>query len=267
MMTPFNKELLLTIRNLRVRFEPRNLPPELLLNNVCMPLFKGLVHVLVGGNGTGKTSLLKTIIGLLPENSAYLDRCIEMPNGDVISGVDLPKAIKVGYIPQHPHEALVPTFNVAENISFRTFFRGNSGMSDWLIRRRYGRGVQKKIEQIICSFGITKDILTDKLCKGVMHLSGGEQQIVNLAAMVFDDCDLLIMDEPTSKLDRINRKRFWDFIREIRDERRITMLVVTHDNMAHGISYIADQLFSIEGGTVLRLDPGHDIQSNSFVGK
>jgi ABC-type multidrug transport system ATPase subunit len=242
--------MLLTIRNLSIRFEPRNLPPELLLDNVCLTLIKGKVHFLLGGNGTGKTSFLKTMVGLLPENSAHLDRCIELPNGSAISGVELPKRIKVGYIPQNPHEALVPNFNVSENISFRSFLRNNVGLSDWLIKQRYGKAVQEKIKLSINSFDIAKNILSEKLHSEVAHLSGGEQQILNLASMIFDDCELLMMDEPTSKLDVSNRNRFWDFIKDIKGKRDTTMLIVTHDALTKEIREIADRVFTIAGSSV-----------------
>jgi len=240
------EEVLLEIRNLEVRFEPQNLPPDILLDAAQLVLYRGKIHFLLGGNGTGKTSFLKTIIGLLPENKGSLKKIIHLPNGMVLNGYDLPQKIKIGYIPQHPHEALIPSFNVSENISFRTFFRGNNCLSDWLFVQRYDKRVLDRVVDIVESFEITKGLLSGKINDGVTRLSGGEQQILNLAAMIFDECELLIMDEPTSKLDKRNRENFWQFIAEVKRQKNITMLIVTHDTHIHEVTDIGDMYYAIE---------------------
>lgn len=249
MKTSCNNRLL-EIKNMTVRFEPQNLPPEELLKNVSLYLNKGSIHFLLGGNGTGKTSLLKTLMGLLPENTRSNEKTIYLPNGKILNGIELPKHLKIGYIPQHPHEALIPSFNVSENITFRTFLRNKVGVKEWFIKQRYNKKLDTLITRSVETFGVTKKLLSDKLHSGITHLSGGEQQILNLAAMVFDKCDLLIMDEPTSKLDRQNKLNFWELIEEIKCQNSQTMLIVTHDVLANDKLRLADSIFQVESGNI-----------------
>lgn len=249
---------LIRICGLSVKFEPRNLPTESVLSDVHITLERGLIHFLTGGNGTGKTSLLKTLMGLLPANTASSHKHIQLTNGAHISGCDLPRMLRVGYIPQHPHEAIVPAFNVSENMAFRSFLRGNIGFSDWLLRQRYKKELKQRIKQTIDSFEITRALLANKLDNSATQLSGGEQQILNLAAMIFDECDLLIMDEPTSKLDAANKRKFWELIKEIKTKRPLTMLVVTHDLSDDRLRQVADRVFSIQGTKVVESTHLHD---------
>lgn len=255
-MTMSYKEPLLEILNLNVCFEAPHLAPENLLRNVSFTLQKGGIHFLMGGNGSGKTSLLKTMIGLLPANTRIFDKNITLqPRGLVISGVNLPDYLKIGYIPQNPLEALVPSFNVAENISFRKFLRNNSGLIDWLIRQRYGKSLEDEVINAIGSFDITKKVLSDKIHHDITNLSGGEQQILNLASMIFDGCELIIMDEPTSKLDSKNRNDFWLFIEEIVKKNKCTMLIVTHDQLPENIISTPHKIFQIVSGVVIEKVP------------
>lgn len=241
-----SETFLLRVVDLSIQFTLPNLPVQTVLRNVNFTLERASVNFLTGGNGVGKTSLLKALIGLLPSNSTTSKEFIHMPNGETIGSEDLPSRLKIGYIPQHPHEALVPSFNVSENVAFRKFLRGNTGFSDWLLVQRYGKQTEESIHALVDSFDIVKNLLGEKLNDGVLHLSGGEQQIVNLAAMIFDECDLLIMDEPTSKLDQVNRARFWAFISEIKKLHQHTMLIVTHDTSVTDASGIDDRIFVIE---------------------
>jgi urea transport system ATP-binding protein len=163
---------------------------------------------LMGRNGVGKTTLLKSIMGLLPARSGRI----------VFDGTDLARlrpeeraACGIGYVPQG--REIFPNLTVAENLRVGFLGRPKSAGN--------GRVAQADIEQVFDLFPKLKQLLSRK--GGV--LSGGEQQQLAIARVLLARPKLLLMDEPTEGIQPNVILQIEDAIQRIK-ERGIAVLLV-----------------------------------------
>src|SRR5215475_12006121 len=176
--------------------------------DVSLDVPAGGVVCLMGRNGVGKTTLLKTIMGLLPARSGRV----------MLDGVDLAglrpeerAACGIGYVPQG--REIFPNLSVSENL--RVGFLGRPKTAG------NGRAAQQDIEQIFELFPKLRQLLSRK--GGV--LSGGEQQQLAIARVLLARPKLLLMDEPTEGIQPSVINQIEDAIERIK-ERGIAVLLV-----------------------------------------
>jgi energy-coupling factor transporter ATP-binding protein EcfA2 len=164
------------------------------LRGVDLTFARGGVHALVGGNGCGKTTLLRVIAGVLePQRGRVRNRCAD----------------RQALLPQDP-KALFVCDSVLEELD------------EWSGRCGYGR-----TEELACAerFGLADP---DLLARHPYDLSGGQQQKLALAKLLLTDPDLLLLDEPTKGLDAPSTAEAVSMLRTLAAEGR-TVVVVTHD--------------------------------------
>ena len=146
---------------------------------------RGEYHVLLGPTGSGKSSLMKCILGLHRMNSGAV-----FLEGEDISHY-LPEHRRMGYVPQN--YSLFPHLNVEKNIRFGLKIRKNpSEMNDALVDQ-------------LCE---TLSIINLRNRK-VQYLSGGEKQKVALARALAIKPDILLLDEPFSSIDEGAKRTLW----------------------------------------------------------
>lgn len=181
------------------------------LSGISLVIHQGDYIGLVGPNGSGKTTLIKVLLGLLPFNHGR----ISLFGQDIVS---FKEWNRIGYLPQKAASinprfpATVMEIAAMGLLASKTFPR--------YIRHRD----REIIEDTLKSLGILD--LKNRL---IGELSGGQQQRVLLAKAIVGNPDFLILDEPTSALDPHTRERFFDLLREMNEQRRITIILVTHD--------------------------------------
>lgn len=185
----------------------------------------GRVTALVGPNAAGKTTLVKSILGLVrPDGGA-----IELDGRRI--GPDPAVRERIGYMPQLP--AFPDNLRVRELLRFVDELRGLT--TDDPLAPPFGR----PREELIDRFG-----LAESLDKRLGTLSGGTRQKVNAALAFRYGTDVLILDEPTAGLDPLSRSRLKDLIRAER-ERGVTVLVTSHvlselRELAEHLVYVVD---------------------------
>ncbi len=194
---------MLEIRDLNVAYGESQV-----LWNVSLDVPEGGVVCLMGRNGVGKTTLLKSIMGLLPVRSGRV----------VFNGLDVARlrpeeraACGIGYVPQG--REIFPNLTVAENL--RVGFLGRPATAG------NGRATQADIEQVFDLFPKLRELLSRK--GGV--LSGGEQQQLAIARVLLARPKLLLMDEPTEGIQPNVIIQIEDAIQSIK-ERGIAVLLV-----------------------------------------
>lgn len=168
--------------------------------NLCIP--DGEFVVFAGKSGCGKTTLLNMIGGLEKPDNGHL----------VVDGVDLYKkrnktdyfTYKVGFLFQN--FALIEDKTVEQNLN--------------LVQKKARSGME--LTEVLTTLGIQ-----DKLKEKVYKLSGGEQQRVALARLMFKQCDIILADEPTGSLDNENAKMVIDILHKMNDMGK-TIILVTH---------------------------------------
>ncbi len=172
------------------------------LDNVSLEVRRGEIFGLLGPNGAGKTTLIKIMVGLYKPTKGEV----------IVAGEGNPERIKrkIGYMSQR--FSLYGDLTVEENL----FIRGGI----------YGLDVKKLKERM--DLGL-KSLKLEKLRKSlVSELPLGIKQRVSLLSSILHLPPIIFLDEPTSGVDPIERKNFWEIIRYLSREKGITAIVTTH---------------------------------------
>lgn len=169
------------------------------LNNVSFTVNEGDFFLLIGQSAAGKSTLLK----LLKKEIS--------PNG-ILNG-KLEISSSVGYVAQNVDESIVCDKVYSE----LAFGLSNSGKT--------ADEVELAVAEIASYFN-----LENKLYCDISSLSGGEKQLVNLAAVMIMKPQILVLDEPTSQLDPISTIRFVEMIKKLHTDFGITVVMSEHSN-------------------------------------
>jgi phospholipid/cholesterol/gamma-HCH transport system ATP-binding protein len=209
------------------------------LDGVNLDIQKGETLVILGRSGTGKSVLLKHIIGITKPDAGTID-----VNGNLISelkGPDLYKAvINMGMLFQGA--ALFDSMNVEENTGFFLDQHGDIAKgikySDEEIRER----VSKALEMV----GLAG---TEK--KMPSELSGGMRKRAALARLIVYRPSIILYDEPTTGLDPITSMQINELIVKTQHELKATSIVVTHDILS--ALHVADRLALLDEGKIIHI--------------
>ncbi len=182
-----------------------------ILADISFRLQAGDYLGLVGPNGSGKTTLIKLILGLLQPSKGEI----------VLFGsnlTDFKDWRKVGYLPQKIN-SFNPHFpaTVREIVSLGL-------LSTKKVPRRIKRNDDIAINNALELVDII-DIKTEL----IGELSGGQQQRVLIAKALVSDPELLILDEPTTALDPEAREKFFGTLKDLNENRKVTIIIITHD--------------------------------------
>jgi len=213
------------IRNLFKSFDDNNV-----LENISVNVDRGENLVVFGRSGTGKSVLLKCIIGLLDPDSGEI--FINGKNVVGISTKDFNEIRKhIGFLFQSA--ALYDSMSVRENLEFplkKHFDYSQSELND-------------KVIQTLEHVGLTEAV--DKMPS---ELSGGMRKRIGLARSIITDPKLMLYDEPTTGLDPITSKEISELIITLQKKLEMTSIVVTHDLICAQI--IADRAIFLRDGKV-----------------
>lgn len=184
---------------------------NVIADHISFSLEKGKLTCLLGPNGVGKSTLIKTIMGQIPplKNQVYLDK----KPANSISKKDLSKKIAV---------VLTEKINSANLTVKQVVSLGRIPHTGWL--GSLSVEDQQKIETAILSTHI--NYIENR---PINELSDGQLQKVMIARALAQDCEILILDEPTAHLDLINRFEIMHLLRDIAKKENKAVLVVTHD--------------------------------------
>lgn len=183
------------LHNVSLRYGKR-----LALDAISLDLPAGKMVGLIGPDGVGKSSLFSLISGA----RAIQEGRIEVLGGDMDEARHrLAICPRVAYMPQGLGKNLYPTLSVFENIDFFGRLFGHGGAER-----------ARRIDDLLDSTGLTafRDRPAGKL-------SGGMKQKLGLCCALIHDPDLLILDEPTTGVDPLSRRQFWDLVERIRTGR------------------------------------------------
>lgn len=213
---------------------------QTVLNGIDLSANHAETIAVLGRSGTGKSVLLKLIVGLQkPESGSIKIRGQETVNLNLDQLNEVRK--KIGFLFQEA--ALYDSLTVAENIEFPLSRHTNLSAAE---RRERARS-------LLASVGMEKDL--DKMPSDI---SGGMQKRVGLARALSLDPDLLLFDEPTSGLDPITAAEIGDLIVKLKKKRSLTSVVVTHD--VHGAKTFADRVVMLREGSVVIDGTFHDLE-------
>jgi ABC-2 type transport system ATP-binding protein len=198
------------------------------LSDLTLSVEAGVIG-LVGANGAGKSTMIKTLLGLLAPTSGQV-RVLDLD--PTVAGEEV--RARVGYMPEH--DCLPPDMIAAE---FVTHMARMNGLPRTVARER-------------ASEALRHVGLYEERYRQIGGYSTGMKQRVKLAQALVHDPDLLLLDEPTNGLDPAGRDAMLTLIHRIGTEFGISVVVCSH--LLGEIERICDSLIAIEGGRLLRAD-------------
>lgn len=199
-----------------------------ILDHLSLSLVSPNIYGIVGPNGTGKSVLLKTLLGFIRPSAGS----VKMNGVRVDPRHDLP--VSVGAIIEHP--GFIGDLNGHDNLMALGNIR--SQLSDADIR-----AIMEKV-------GLSDDR------KAVADYSLGMIQRLGIAQAIMEDQQLILLDEPTNALDREGVAFLTDLLRELRDQGKL-VVVASHDFM--WLQLLADQIFELTGGQLNKLEAGQPL--------
>ncbi|WP_296574363.1 branched-chain amino acid ABC transporter ATP-binding protein/permease [Phreatobacter sp.] len=196
-----------------------------ILNDVSFDVKTGEIIALLGRNGAGKSTVLKTITGIAPPATGTVALA-----GDVLSGLPADKVARlgVGYVPQG--RGLFAGLSVKDNLMLGR------------LRRRTGAGRHWDEDRVLAFFPRLKE----RWSTSADFLSGGEQQMVAVARALVGDTRLLLLDEPFEGLSPAITEELFEAFDKLRHE--VSIIIVDHHlDLALAIS---DRTVALERGAV-----------------
>jgi phospholipid/cholesterol/gamma-HCH transport system ATP-binding protein len=218
------------------------------LNGMTLAVNRGETLAVLGRSGTGKSVLLRIIIGLETPDSGSV--CIL---GQQIEGLPIDRMSelrkRMGFLFQHA--ALYDSLTVGENVAFPLQHHKKELSSA-------ERG--DRVKQLLAEVGMEAAI--DKMPSDI---SGGMQKRVGLARSLALEPEILLLDEPTAGLDPISSGEIDELILKLQRERQMASIVVTHD--LHSAKAISNRLALLKEGSVVIEGKFEDLQQsdNEFV--
>ncbi|MDU5111381.1 MAG: ABC transporter ATP-binding protein [Clostridium sp.] len=204
---------MINIKDLTIKYNK-----EVAINNLSLSIEKGKSYAIIGKSGCGKTTLLYTMAGLISNYEGKLE--IEGETSLILQNL-----------------GLFNWFTVYKNISLGL---NKSNLSK--------EEKEKVVNKIINELGLAD--LKDKYPK---ELSGGQKQRVAIGRTIINNPEILLLDEATSALDSINKEMIQELLLEIKIEKNITMILVTH-NIEEAV-FLGEEIIVMKDGKIDSIIP------------
>lgn len=206
----------------------------LVLQSIDLQIESGSYSAIVGHTGAGKSSLLKTINGLLLPTAGKIE-----VGKDIIKQKNNKQALKnirkkVGMVFQFP-EAQLFAETVEKDICF--------GPLNFGVPLKQAQKIAKEVMQLV---GLPLHLLN----KSPHSLSGGQKRRVAIAGILAMEPEILVLDEPGAGLDPKGKNEIMRLIKSLHQERNLTTILVTHD--MDDVVHYADKIIVMENGRIVR---------------
>lgn len=246
------RKVLLSIQNLRVWFELRRFGFGVAghvraVDDVSFDLHGGEAIAVVGESGCGKSSLMKTILGLYRprEGKVVFDEQTISEMGR--KGLNWYRA-QVGYIQQDPYGALPPFMSLQRILDEPLVISG--------LRNKEERTV--RIHKVMGE--VKMHPVEDFLQKFPHMLSGGQQQRAVIARAMIREPKLIVADEPVSMLDASVRVEILKLLRGLQESHNLSFIYITHDLST--VKYFSERIFVMYAGKLVEKGPIGKILKN-----
>ncbi len=218
-----DKNIVLKISGLHKSFGSK-----VILDNVNLSLHKNETVVVLGRSGTGKSVILKCIVGLISPDSGTIE--INGKDTKNLTGEDLSNfRCDVGFLFQSG--ALYDSMSVRENLEFPVIRQNNYN----------GEDVTSKVVEQLQNVS-----LADSIDKMPSELSGGMRKRIGLARTLMLNPDIILYDEPTTGLDTFTSKEISTLIVKMKEKYGVSSIVITHDMPC--AKMIADRIVVLKDG-------------------
>jgi len=211
------------------------------LRGVNVEIHRGEIVCLLGGNASGKTTTLKTILGMVSPSSGEVRL-----DGQVVNGLSTKEIVARGITMVPENRRLFTRMTVKENLELGAY------------QRRDRDSIRADMDRILAIFPRLKERFSQK----AGTLSGGEQQMVAMGRALMAQPKVLLMDEPSMGLAPILVEQVFNIIKEINDLGTSIFVVEQNANMALSI---ADRGYVLQTGQIVLADSAQNLLSNPLM--
>lgn len=231
-------EAVISLRQLNITFGTHTV-----LDNIDLDVYKGETLAVLGPSGTGKSTVLRSMIGLLEPNGGQI-----FIQGEDVSGLDEDGwnrlRMKMGMVFQY--SALFDFLTVGENVAFG--LRQHTDKSN--------EEIQDIVMQMLDLVGLpgTQDLYP-------AELSGGMKKRVGLARAIAVNPEIVLYDEPTAGLDPIMSRNISRLIKKTQEQLHVTSVLVTHDMQS--AFYAADRVAMLYEGHIVAIGTAEEMKNST----
>jgi branched-chain amino acid transport system ATP-binding protein len=211
------------------------------LRNVSIEIFAGEIVCLLGGNASGKTTTLKTILGIVQPSTGRVRL-----DGDDVTGLPTRTVVGKGVSMVPENRRLFARMTVRENLELGAYQRSDRD------------GIHEDLERIFVLFPRVKERLTQK----AGTLSGGEQQMVAMGRALMARPKVLLMDEPSMGLAPVLVEQNFDIIKRINETGTTVFVVEQNANMALSIAHRG---YVLQTGQIVLSDSAQNLLDNPLM--
>ena len=215
--------------------------PIQVLRDVNVEINVGEITCLLGGNASGKSTTLRTIMGMVKPTSGTIEF-----DGERIDGLSIQQLVKRGISMVPENRRIFGRMTVRENLEMGSFLRNDRS------------GIREDMERVFGLFPRLKERIGQ--LGGTM--SGGEQQMLAMARALMSRPSLLLMDEPSMGLSPLFVQQTFDIIQEI--SRQGTTIFVVEQNANMALS-IADRGYVLQTGEIVLNDTAANLRENKMM--
>lgn len=213
------------------------------LQDIDLEVKKGELVCLLGGNASGKTTTMKTIIGLVKPFKGEIEF-----DGNLITRWSPAQIVRAGISPVLEGRRIFPYLSVAENLLMGAY------------TRKDGENIRKDLDQVFGQF----PVLLERKDQAGGTLSGGEQQMLAMARALLARPKMLIMDEPSMGLSPLYVEKIFEIIQDLNRKGITILLVEQNANMALSIAHRG---YVLQTGNILLHDTAIDLLNNPLMKK
>lgn len=231
-------EAVISLRQLNITFGTHTV-----LDNIDLDVYKGETLAVLGPSGTGKSTVLRSMIGLLEPNGGQI-----FIQGEDVSGLDEDGwnrlRMKMGMVFQY--SALFDFLTVGENVAFGLRQHTDKGDEE----------IQGIVTQMLDLVGLpdTQDLYP-------AELSGGMKKRVGLARAIAVNPEIVLYDEPTAGLDPIMSRNISRLIKKTQEQLHVTSVLVTHDMQS--AFYAADRVAMLYEGHIVAIGTAEEMKNST----
>lgn len=211
------------------------------LRDISLRIEQGHITCLLGGNASGKSTTLKTILGMADAVNGTIEYL-----GERIEGMSTVEVVKRGISLVPENRRIFTRMTVMENLEMGSYLRTDKD------------GIKKDLEKVLTLFPRLEE--RHKQVGGT--LSGGEQQMLAMARALMSRPKLLLMDEPSMGLAPILVQQIFDIIVEINRQGTTIFVVEQNANMALSI---ADRGYVLQTGRIVLADTAKNLRENEMM--
>ncbi|HEY8423033.1 MAG TPA: energy-coupling factor transporter ATPase [Thermoclostridium sp.] len=234
------KEKVIEIKDLSYTYMPNTPYEKHALMNVNLDVYKGEILGIIGHTGSGKSTLIQHLNGLLSPTGGSISVSGIVPKGKALKELRM----KVGLIFQNPEDQLFEE-TVSRDIAFGL---RKMGIPD--------NEIEERVREAAEITGLPADVLD----RSPFELSGGQKRRVAIAGVIAMNPEILVLDEPTAGLDPAGSMEIYRFLLNLRKEKNTTIIIVSH--IMEDIAKYCDRVAVMDHGKLILAGKTREVFSN-----